>query len=256
MKQTLVINGNEISYTYLGNDNDVLVILLHGFGVNQEEKGNYITLSQKLFNAGMDSLRFDFLGHGESEGDTRDLTIDEALKEVNTFVKKYPHQHLYLVGTSYGGGIAVLYAENNPVEKIVLWSPLIDYEHNIKEPQNHFCREFLGEEALKQIKEVGFAQFGVDGTKFDQRLFEDIEKYNPINALRNESIPIKIFHGKKDIIVPYKQSLSLQSISTNIKVELLEFGTHCFYDETSGEVITKTVSFLKNNHKLANNHYS
>lgn len=245
MKQTLVINGNKISYTYLCNHNDVLVVLLHGFGVNQEEKGNYVTLSQKLLDAGMDSLRFDFLGHGESEGETIDLTIEEALKEVDTFVKKYPHQHLYLVGTSYGGGVATLYAEDHPVEKMALWSPLIDFENNIRNPQNHFCKDFLGEEALKQIKEVGYARFGINGVKFDHRLFEDVEKYNPLNALKKELIPIKVFHGKKDMIIPYEQSTRLPLISSNIEVELVEYGTHCFYDETSSEVISRTVSFLK-----------
>ena len=62
---------------------------------------------------------------------------------------------------------------------MVLWSPLIDYENNIMHPQNHFCREFLGEEAIKQIRENGYAIFGVDGVKFNMNIFHDAKKISP-----------------------------------------------------------------------------
>ena len=53
------------------------------------EQGNFDILSKKLLEKNIDSLRFDYLGHGNSEGHTEDLTINIAIKETLTLLKKY-----------------------------------------------------------------------------------------------------------------------------------------------------------------------
>lgn len=111
-------------------------------------------------------------------------------------------------------------------------------------PQNHFCKDFLGNEALKQIKEKGYAEFGIKGTKFNMNVFNDAKKYNPKEVLLNYKGKVKIFHGTHDIVVPYTQSLELKK--ENISVEIIENACHCFYDDTRKQVISKTILFLKN----------
>lgn len=242
VRANITVHQKNIAYTYVHENNDTLALLLHGFGMNQEENGNFEKLAQQLLKHGIDSLRFDYLGHGKSEGKTEDLTIAEALHEAEILLDKYPHKVVDLVGVSYGGSIAILLTEERPISRIVLWSPLIDYENNIMRPQNHFCREFLGSEAKKQIQQKGYAIFGVDGVKFNMNLFHDAEQYHPKKVLRNYHKPVKIFHGTRDIIVPYQQSLQFQA--NNINVQIIDGASHCFYDEYNEEVIDKTVSFL------------
>ena len=245
MEKKVNILNNNISYIYekSQSNNGNLVILLHGFGVDKHEKGNFDVLSKKLLENNFNVLRFDFLGHGHSNGNTEDLTIEIAIKEIEYFIKKISFNHIYMVGVSYGGGISVIFSEKHNVEKLVLWSPLIDYENNIIHPQNHFCKDFLGDEALKQIKEKGFANFGFSEAKINMNLFNDAKKYSPSTIVKKLNIPIKIFHGKKDIIIPYEQSKNLDN-NKNISCELVENGIHCFYDETSNYVISKTINFL------------
>ena len=232
-----------ISYIYTHNNNDKLVILLHGFGSDMHEKGNFDILSTKLLDNNIDSLRFDYLGHGTSSGKTEDLTIEIAIKEVMALLKKYPHKSVSVVGVSYGGGLACLLTDYLKIDKLVLWSPLIDAKNNVLYPQNHFCKDFLGEEALKSIKEKGYAVFGVSGVKFNMNIFNDAVKYDAKEALLKFKGKTLIFHGDLDIVVPYKQSLSLKS--KNISVNIIEGAVHAFYDKNADEVIDKTVSFLK-----------
>ena len=243
VKSKMNINDKYISYIYTHENNNHLVLLLHGFGSNVHENGNYDILAEKLLENNIDSLRFDYLGHGSSEGHTEDLTIDIALNEALTLLKKYPHKKISIVGSSYGGGLAVILTKHIQIDKLVLWSPLIDVKNNVLNPQNHFCKDFLGEEAVKQIKEKGYARFGIKGTKFNMNVFNDAQKYNPKNDLLNYKGKVKIFHGTYDLVIPYKQSLELKN--KNIDVQIIEHASHCFYDDTSSQVIEETVKFLK-----------
>lgn len=238
------INGKNISYIYTHQNNQNLVLLLHGFGSNMHEKTNYDILTKKLLENNFDSLRFDYYGCGQSEGQTQDLKIDMAIQEALTLLKKYPHKKISIVGTSYGGALAILLTNHIKIDKLILWSPLIDIENNLINPQNHFGKEFLGNQALKQIKEKGYAHFGINGVKINMNVFEDAKKYNPKKILLNYKGKVKIFHGNLDLVIPYKQSLEIQK--DNIDVEIINKATHCFYDNTNNYVIQKTIEFLKN----------
>lgn len=244
IKSKIKINGNFISYIYTHENNSHLALLLHGFGSDMHEKGNFDTLSEKLLQSNVDSLRFDYLGHGQSDGHTEDLTMEIAINEALTLLKKYPHKKISIIGTSYGGGLATLLTEYIDVDKLALWSPLIDAKNNVIHPQNHFCKDFLGEEALKQIREKGYATFGNTNVKFNMNTFNDAEKYDAKKVIQNFKGKVKIFHGTLDLVVPYKQSLELKS--KNIDVKLIEKATHCFYDDSNKMVIKETVNFLKN----------
>ncbi len=51
------------------------IILCHGITVNKEEGGIFTNLAKKLAKVGFAVFRFDFRGHGESEGDSINLTV-------------------------------------------------------------------------------------------------------------------------------------------------------------------------------------
>lgn len=247
MEQKIVKDTNEFSYIHISKpENETLVVLIHGFGKDKEEDGNYTLLAEKLLSNGMDSIRFDLLGHGNSSGKSEDLTIKVALEEMEVILNNYQnYKNIHIVGTSYGGGLAILYAKTHKIDKLVLWSPLLDTMRNVIKPENHFCREFLGEEALKSIKEKGYAEFGISGKRINMNLFNDAKKYNPVTELPSITSKIKILHGTKDFIVPPKQSIDITEKYKEIELELIEDGTHCFYDSSITKVIASTILFLK-----------
>lgn len=243
IKSFINLKGKKIYYEYRHENNDYLVLLLHGFGSDMHERGNFDSLCSKLLESNIDTIRFDYLGHGKSSGHTEDLKMAFAMEEALTLLKKYPHKKIGIVGASYGGGLAVMLTTCVKVDKLVLWSPLIDARNNVINPQNHFCKDFLGAEALKQIKEKGYATFGTTGVRFNMNVFDDALRYDAKKVLRNYKNPVKIFHGTYDLVVPYKQSVEL--MSKNVEVKIIEKATHCFYDEFSKYVIDETVKFLK-----------
>ena len=248
MKQKKIKVYKDYKFSYIHTHNEVLsdnlVIMLHGFCMDKDEKGNYVKLADCLLDNGYDSIRLDFLGHGESNGDSIELTIDLCLKEINLIISDYNYKNISIIGTSFGGGIGVLYSGIRKINKLVLISPLIDYQRNVIKPENHFCREFLGEEALKNIREKGYSTFGMTDYKFDERLYEDVKKYNPVDIIKNSNSKVLIIHGDKDLLVPYKQSVDISNLNDNITLDIIENGSHCFYDDYD-KIIEKTLLFLK-----------
>lgn len=247
MKQKKIKVYKKYSFSYIYTHNqvlsDTLVILLHGFCMNKDEKGNYIKLADILLNNNYDSIRLDFIGHGDTNGSSIELTISLCLKEIDLIVNDYNYKNICIVGSSFGGGIGVLYSSIRCINKLVLISPLLDYYRNVVRPENHFCREFLGDEALNNIKKKGYSNFGLTDYKFDMRLYDDIKKYNPVDVLKKTNSKVLIIHGTKDLLIPYNQSVDISALNNNIELDLIENGGHCFYDEND-DIIEKTLLFL------------
>ena len=66
---------------------DKIVIMCHGIRGNKDECGAFVNLSQKLLENGYSSFRFDFNGHGESEGKDMEMTITREINDLESTVK-------------------------------------------------------------------------------------------------------------------------------------------------------------------------
>ena len=105
-----------------------LVIICHGITGNSEEK-LHTELAKQLKGAGIASLRFDFNGHGRSEGRFADMTIPKELADAKAVLayarKKLPFvKNISLLGHSQGGVVAALLAaEDKDIRSLVLMAP-------------------------------------------------------------------------------------------------------------------------------------
>lgn len=83
-----------------------LVIICHGFSGNCQSPFMN-ELSESMVTQGMATLRFDFNGHGKSEGEFMDMTVlneIDDLKDVIAWAQKQPWvKDISLVGHSQGG---------------------------------------------------------------------------------------------------------------------------------------------------------
>lgn len=105
-----------------------LAILMHGFTANK----NTDLLKQiaaNLKSKGIASLRFDFNGHGESDGKFENMTVMNEVEDANAVlehVMKDKHvRNIYLLGHSQGGVVASILAGLYPdiIKKVVLMAP-------------------------------------------------------------------------------------------------------------------------------------
>jgi alpha/beta superfamily hydrolase len=104
-----------------------LVILCHGFGGQKAESGRLFVQAARAFQkAGLNALRFDFWGSGDSPGDFNRMTpntqIRDALDALAWGQKRY--DKVAFLGLSYGGGtvICASYQARRRPDALLTWS--------------------------------------------------------------------------------------------------------------------------------------
>ncbi len=221
-----------------------LVMILHGFNSNK----NMPLLTQiadKLEHSGIATIRFDFNGHGQSEGSFQNMTISNELndvKKVYEYVQNLPEiTSVSVTGHSQGGVVSGLLAGEYGAEKIksvVLMAPA---------------------SVLRELARKG----DLFGTKFDtDNIPEYIELFNGLRVGRayledakNLPIyeisaqyqgPVLIIHSQDDELVPYSNGEEYNQIYQNSELKALRGFDHNFTKNTAE--ITQMVAdyFIKN----------
>ena len=104
------INGVKISYLHrprLGKGPKVSIIFLSGYKSDMlGTKATFLdTLSKKI---GYEYLRFDYSGHGSSEGKIEKQLLSDWVNESYLLIKKKLNHPVIIVGSSLGGWIAFI----------------------------------------------------------------------------------------------------------------------------------------------------
>lgn len=92
----------------------------------------FVDFARKLSDLGYAVLRFDFMGHGDSDGQFEDSDIESQLRDVKaaiTTLKKEcaSVEKVNLLGLRFGATLAALVVEEVPdINLLVLWDPIVD----------------------------------------------------------------------------------------------------------------------------------
>ena len=228
--QTLQIDGDHGKLSAVLQTPDKspypLVIICHGFTSSKDDP-IMVSLANKLEAAGIASIRFDFNGHGSSEGNFQDMTvlneISDAIKVYNYAVKLPTVTGVALAGHSQGGVVASMTAGQLGAAKIkalALMAPAaVLREDAIR--GNIFTEHYDAVNPPETVEIFNGLKLGRNYILTAQTLpiYETAEKYKG---------PALMVHGTGDIVVPYTYSLRYQKIYPDSKLELLPKFDHGF----------------------------
>ena len=205
--------GSTLSAIYEGeNRNAKVVVLCHGYESSKDKETNRL-LAEKLVERDISVLRFDFTGHGQSEGNMADITPLQELDDLNCAVKNLGKEDPGLYGSSFGGYIALLYASDNSISALALKAPVSDYTD----------------------KESSFV------AARSSQFFEDVKSINLYKKVKNISCPCLIIHGDRDDVVPLRQSKKLyQSLVCDKRLQVIHGADH----DMKGEYLEKTYNLI------------
>lgn len=202
------IDDAEISYVLSRPDADVTgcVLLVHGLG-GQKNSDTNLALVDRLAEQNIATLRFDFPGHGDSGGSTRDLTIGRGADVVSGMFeelqRQIPSVPVGLVGASYGASSILSSSILGDVAAIVLRSPISDYAA-VRARQ-------LGPEKMKEWEKEGVIGGLISrGRRTPWAFYEEAQKLNLIAKAATHTTPLLIVQGTKDLTVPMGQSQNLR----------------------------------------------
>ena len=229
---------------------NTIVVMCHGIRGNKDECGAFIKLSEELLKIGYSSFRFDFNGHGESDGLDKDMTITKEISDLETTVnmlQEKGYKEIVLLGGSFGAGIVSLFPfeKYNNVKAIVLWYGCLDYDYA------RFGNLFT-EENMKQAEKDGYytsrSMNTAEEFKFGLELFKETYKYKPYENLIKCNLPKLFVHGDKDSALPFKLSETVSKQCSNSIFKLIKNGEHTFMNSNTAinEAIDVTINFIKN----------
>ena len=218
------------------------VILCHGF--SGDKVGKYrlrVRLARALSEKGFAVFRFDFSGHGDSEGEMDDISLVQELDDLECaieYLKKQPFadtNKIGIVGHSLGGEIVILEAAKNPQFKaIALFAPVADYR---KLSPDH-------RESFAVAEKYGFAERASHRIK--KRYFDEMKQFEPLEEVGKIHAPLLVLHGNADERVDISGSTELiEKANEPKKLVIIETADHDFagYDNTM-QLISHTADWF------------
>jgi pimeloyl-ACP methyl ester carboxylesterase len=143
------------------------------------------------------------------------VTLSDQLAYLDrTYLKN--DEPITVFGSSLGGFLAVQLAAKNPlVQKLILFAPAFGFSQRIAKT--------LGTENIDKWQQDGIREFYHYGLKRNVNLqfqfFADAQKYSDENLTR--SLPILIFHGVHDDVVPVFLSEEFAKMRSQVTLKLL-----------------------------------
>lgn len=191
------------------------VVYLHGFA--SSPRSTKAQFFQRKFSEAGVPFEAPELDRGKFEK----LTITGQLQVVDKAVsrKAKSGDAAVLMGSSLGGYLAALYAEQHPreVDRLVLMAPAFEFLERWKKR--------LGPQELARWKEQGWAPIFHYGTQAERRLgyqfIEDGESYPPAPDFHQRAL---ILHGTKDTVVPSQVSYQYALDHAHTRLALLDSG--------------------------------
>jgi pimeloyl-ACP methyl ester carboxylesterase len=170
-------------------------------------------------------LRFDYSGHGQSEGAFEDGTISVWTDDALAVIAEKAGTAPVLIGSSMGGWIALLIALRIKISGLLLLAPAPDFTERLM--WSEFQPAVRG--ALMRDGKLEFAsQYSTDLTIITRALIEDGRHHLLLDAPIAFDGPVRILHGQADRDVPWRQSLELAErlASQDVSLHFIKDGDH------------------------------
>jgi len=217
-------DGVELAWAKLAGRGPT-VVFLPGFRSHMEGD-KALHLLSLCTSAGQAMLRFDYSGHGASDGRFEDGTIGAWAADALTVIDRLTEGPLILVGSSMGGWIALLSALVRPARlaglvgvaaapdftETLMWQAMAPPE-----------RARLLEHGILHVP----SQYG-DPLPITRGLIEDGRKHLLLHGPIPLACPVRLLHGQRDPDVPWETSLGLAERLTgdDVRITLVKDGDH------------------------------
>ena len=194
-------------------------------GTKAEELDNYAAKSGRAFR------RFDYSGHGVSEGVFEECTISNWLEEAGRVLALSQNPQI-VVGSSMGGWLALLLAHEHRkrggkglIAGLILIAPAVDMTQAL-------MWERMSKGAQKQLSDRGIYfepnPYGGEPTPITKKLIDDGLNHLFGDGLIEVGCPVHILQGMCDAEVPWRDANELlqRLASDDVVLTLVKDGDH------------------------------
>jgi hypothetical protein len=177
--------------------------------------------------AGRDFLRFDYFGHGVSDGQFEAGTITQWRADAMAILDALTTGSVVLVGSSMGGWLACLVALARPerVAGLALVAPAADFTERLIVPG-------LSREARASLRRDGVwrrpSDYDPHGYPITRQFLDDGARWSILPGPVPITVPVRILQGGADPDVPWRHALDLALAlkSDDVVFSLIRDGDH------------------------------
>jgi pimeloyl-ACP methyl ester carboxylesterase len=212
------------------------ILWLGGFKSDMEGT-KALALDQWAAEHGRACVRFDYSGHGESEGDFADGAIGRWLAESVAVFDAFCRGPFIVVGSSMGGWLALLLvrelkrrahagqAAAGSIAALILIAPAVDFTEVL-------MWEKFPASIREAITEQGFwerpSAYGDGPYPITRTLIEDGRRHLLMGELIQTGCPVRILQGVQDPDVPFAHAMDLVArlAHDDVVLTLVKDGDH------------------------------
>lgn len=151
-------------------------------------------------------LRFDYTGHGASDGALEDFAISDWAADARAMFEAMTTGPQILVGSSMGAWIATLLALARPkrIAGLVFVAPAPDFT------EDFFLSELSEAERTVLMAEGRLERpspYSPEPDVYTSRMVEDGRENRVLPRARDVACPVRILHGMRDAVVPWTNAV-------------------------------------------------
>ena len=207
--------------------------------------GKAVYLEQSTVARGQAFLRFDYSGHGQSEGAFTDGCIGDWFDDALAAFDALTTGPQILVGSSMGGWIALLIARARAdrVAGLVGIAAAPDFTEDLMKPA-------LSDEQLKTIEATGRydmpSSYSDEPTPITKKLLDDGANQLVLRTPIAFTGPVRLLQGMEDPDVPWKTALRIVDAidGPDVEVILVKDGDHRLSRDADLDRLGRTVAAL------------
>ena len=237
------INGVKISYLHrprLKKGPKVSIIFLSGYKSDMlGTKATFLdTLSKKI---GYEYLRFDYSGHGSSEGNIEKQLLSNWVNESYLLIKKKLNHPVIIVGSSLGGWIAFILLKKlkKNILGVIGIGAAPDFTNNIIENLSPIQKKRYKDKDYISIK----SDYGEKPYKFSKKFIEDSKKNFILLKNLEINTNITLLYGLQDSAVKLKTQVDLLKLlkKKNAKLIILNSSDHRMSSSLDLNLLEQTI---------------
>ena len=237
-------SGKKIKYLHIRKNSQITVVFFHGFMSNMNGLKPK-TIQKFCSKYKLNFLKFEYSGHGKSKGEFIKGNISQWTNESKQLIKSKikKNNNLIFVGSSMGSWIALnlILIFKKQIKGFVGIASAPEFLEKLmwEKFNNKIKKEIIN----KKIYYLDYAGYTYPLTK---QLIFDGRRNKIFNKKININIPITLFHGSKDIVVPLSFSKKIFKIFKNSqkKLILIKNGDHSLSRKNDLKKICKELKLI------------
>ena len=236
------------------------ILILHGWGSCAK---NWSQVKELLEGGGYKVFVPDLPGFGETPEPLQPWSVDDYVEWVNDFCEKENLLQFFLLGHSFGGGIAAKLASSfsEKVLGLILVSPAIRRRRTLKQyiflglakmgnlvftiPILFFLRPLARKILYVFAGTKDYYKLEIRKAVRLKESFKKIVKEDLTYCLPKIKIPTLIIWGEKDVVTPVKEAYSIKNKIKNAKIEIIKDSQHGLNLEKPDILAEKIIQFLE-----------